>query len=452
MPGAPGCIEVYPHPAMVALFSLPYTLPYKGKKGRDLASLQTAYEVLLDSMEHHLPELELTRSERWAQLRTIAASPQRKADLERIEDEIDAIVCAHLAWLWSNRPRRAARLRRRSHRLHRRPAAACAPAYGAPCEPCAHAGPDRHAACCRGRGQTLGAHSRHGWEPFPDQAVEVMTGRRIEMSGSGHDAAQSRSTGHDELVDAKSPLEQREECVDKAEHAANGNVLDAGLVQDRLHDLHLPAHALHQVALHAAANEQLVPPRREESTNSTHPDLGVLIALGIDHVDPGGADGDVVDVGPASGDPPVVESQHPAAVGLLKDSTDTFLTDCPALPCTGGLGFADERRNRPDQCAAILQPGLATSGPAFVLTTNAATRRAGDWTDVGSLSGPDGIAQPWFAGGQASETHNSAFRSHIARTLAVAHGCSTRTPSGIPQPDHLRQRARCLLRPHGFGQ
>lgn len=103
-PGAPGCIEVYPHPAMVGLFSLPYTIPYKGKKGRDLGSLQAAYEVLLDSMERHLPELGLSQIERWAQLRTIAASPGRKADLERVEDEIDAIVCAHLAWLWGNRP------------------------------------------------------------------------------------------------------------------------------------------------------------------------------------------------------------------------------------------------------------------------------------------------------------------------------------------------------------
>lgn len=103
-PGVPSCIEVYPHPAMVGLFSLPYTIPYKGKKGRDLGSLQAAYEVLLDSMERHLPELGLLRNVRWAQLRTIAANPQRKVDLERIEDEIDAIVCAHLAWLWGNRP------------------------------------------------------------------------------------------------------------------------------------------------------------------------------------------------------------------------------------------------------------------------------------------------------------------------------------------------------------
>lgn len=89
---------------MVGLFSLSYTIPYKGKKGCDLGSLQVAYAVLLDSMERHLPELGLPRNVRWAQLRTIAASPQRKADLERVEDEIDAIVCAHLAWLWSNQP------------------------------------------------------------------------------------------------------------------------------------------------------------------------------------------------------------------------------------------------------------------------------------------------------------------------------------------------------------
>jgi predicted RNase H-like nuclease len=55
-------------------------------------------------MERHLPELALPRNERWAQLRVIAASPGRKAELERMEDEVDAIVCAHLAWLWGNRP------------------------------------------------------------------------------------------------------------------------------------------------------------------------------------------------------------------------------------------------------------------------------------------------------------------------------------------------------------
>jgi predicted RNase H-like nuclease len=106
-PGRPGeavCLEVYPHPAMVGLFSLPYTIPYKGKRGRDLPALKAAYEVLLDAMERHCPELDLTSNQRWATLRAMAAGAQRKVELERIEDEVDAIVCAHLAWLWGNRP------------------------------------------------------------------------------------------------------------------------------------------------------------------------------------------------------------------------------------------------------------------------------------------------------------------------------------------------------------
>jgi predicted RNase H-like nuclease len=37
-------------------------------------------------------------------VRASAAAAQRKVELERIEDEVDAIACAHLAWLWTNRP------------------------------------------------------------------------------------------------------------------------------------------------------------------------------------------------------------------------------------------------------------------------------------------------------------------------------------------------------------
>ena len=89
---------------MVGLFELPYTIPDKGKQGRDLPALRAAYEVLLDAMERHLPELDLGSSERWKALRATAAGALRKVELGRIEDEIDAIVCAHLAWLWSTRP------------------------------------------------------------------------------------------------------------------------------------------------------------------------------------------------------------------------------------------------------------------------------------------------------------------------------------------------------------
>ena len=55
-------------------------------------------------MERHFPGLDLEANGRWEALRALAAGAQRKVELERIEDEVDAIVCAHLAWLWTHRP------------------------------------------------------------------------------------------------------------------------------------------------------------------------------------------------------------------------------------------------------------------------------------------------------------------------------------------------------------
>lgn len=94
-------IEVYPHPAMVVLFELTTVLPYKAKRGRGLESLRSAFVLLLDHMERVCDEpLALSTSARWAQLRAAVASAARIADLDRIEDEVDAVLCAYLAWLW----------------------------------------------------------------------------------------------------------------------------------------------------------------------------------------------------------------------------------------------------------------------------------------------------------------------------------------------------------------
>ena len=94
-------IEVYPHPAMVVLFALATVLPYKAKRGRGLEGLQTAFLSLLDHMEAACDEpLRLTSSPRWAQIRVAVASAGRVADLDRVEDEVDAVLCAYLAWLW----------------------------------------------------------------------------------------------------------------------------------------------------------------------------------------------------------------------------------------------------------------------------------------------------------------------------------------------------------------
>jgi len=95
------CIEVYPHPAMVSLFPLDYVIPYKLKQGRELPALKDAYRQLLDHLEDVCGAvLALADSARWTGLRAIAAGAARKSELDAIEDEIDAIFCAYLAWLW----------------------------------------------------------------------------------------------------------------------------------------------------------------------------------------------------------------------------------------------------------------------------------------------------------------------------------------------------------------
>ncbi len=92
------CIEVYPHPALVGLFELPYRLDYKKGDDRGRAPGFRSFVQHLES----IPELDLAGSPRWAHLKQVLAAPGR-GDLTRVEDELDAIVCAHLAWLWHHR-------------------------------------------------------------------------------------------------------------------------------------------------------------------------------------------------------------------------------------------------------------------------------------------------------------------------------------------------------------
>lgn len=95
--GRTTCIEVYPHPALVGLFELPERVLYKKGLNRRAGFMKLA--ALLES----LPRLDLTGSRRWAELLEVIADP-KPGDLTRIEDELDAIVCAHLAWLWHHSP------------------------------------------------------------------------------------------------------------------------------------------------------------------------------------------------------------------------------------------------------------------------------------------------------------------------------------------------------------
>jgi predicted RNase H-like nuclease len=99
-------IEVYPHPAIVALFGLPVTLKYKAKSGRTLASRREALTELaehLESLGDAEPPLDVTAAPRWHTLRRGAAAARSEAGLDKVEDELDAYVCAYTGlYYWTH--------------------------------------------------------------------------------------------------------------------------------------------------------------------------------------------------------------------------------------------------------------------------------------------------------------------------------------------------------------
>ncbi|MFL6135318.1 MAG: DUF429 domain-containing protein [Nocardioidaceae bacterium] len=100
-------IEVYPHPATVALFRLGRTLKYKQKSGRNVDQLRSELlkliELLVGLADAEVP-LQVQDRDRWKALVTLAESAERKSDLRRAEDQVDAVVCAYVALFVERRP------------------------------------------------------------------------------------------------------------------------------------------------------------------------------------------------------------------------------------------------------------------------------------------------------------------------------------------------------------
>jgi predicted RNase H-like nuclease len=100
-------IEVYPHPAIIVLFGLGRVLPYKNKPGRPFPLLHAAMRQLVDHVEGlggaDVP-LRVAGHEGWRAIRRTVEAANRKADLRRVEDRIDAVVCAYIALLTVTRP------------------------------------------------------------------------------------------------------------------------------------------------------------------------------------------------------------------------------------------------------------------------------------------------------------------------------------------------------------
>lgn len=93
-------IEVYPHAATVALFRLERTLKYKAKPGRTVDRLKSELLLLMDGVERLADTgvpLRVADHHDWIALRKQVTTAQRKSELRRAEDPVDAVVCAYVA-------------------------------------------------------------------------------------------------------------------------------------------------------------------------------------------------------------------------------------------------------------------------------------------------------------------------------------------------------------------
>lgn len=93
-------IEVYPHPAIVAVFDLPAILRYKSKPGRDLTLLKSETKrlvSLIEGLSTAEVAMSVTGCADWEKIRTAVEAARRKADLDKVEDRIDAVICAYVA-------------------------------------------------------------------------------------------------------------------------------------------------------------------------------------------------------------------------------------------------------------------------------------------------------------------------------------------------------------------
>ena len=102
-------LEVYPHPATIALFRLGRTLKYKAKPGRTLETLRAELLMLtqlLEGLATADPPLHLADHDAWRALVAAVTGAERKSELRVAEDQVDAVVCAYVALLADREPDR----------------------------------------------------------------------------------------------------------------------------------------------------------------------------------------------------------------------------------------------------------------------------------------------------------------------------------------------------------
>ncbi len=100
-------IEVYPHPATIALFRLGRTLKYKHKPNRSFGQLQSEQLRLIMLIEDLVGAdvgMRVAGNSDWARLRRMVETATTKAELRRAEDPVDAVLCAYIGHYATERP------------------------------------------------------------------------------------------------------------------------------------------------------------------------------------------------------------------------------------------------------------------------------------------------------------------------------------------------------------
>ena len=97
-------IEVYPHPATVALFGLGRTLKYKKGAVEDRRGELLRLMTLIEERDGATPRLRVNHNVAWVELRNRVAAATRQVQLDKTEDPVDAALCAYIALYWYQRP------------------------------------------------------------------------------------------------------------------------------------------------------------------------------------------------------------------------------------------------------------------------------------------------------------------------------------------------------------
>ena len=189
-----------------------------------------------------------------------------------------------------------------------------------------------------------------------------------------------------DLGDPERSGDQRPVGVDETQHAPDRAVLGLRAGRQRAgYELHLPKHTIEQLGAVAGADHQHLGAGPQEP--AVYPQVRPPgESFRVDDVHTAGGDGEMVDVGPGAGDPPIVQQPHTFAGELVQALGESLLADGAALPGPGALRLVGQRQDQPaDTGVRGADGGFPLRLPPPVFTPG---RGAGDAIDKGTPRGP----------------------------------------------------------------